>query len=173
MSKAAYPGSFNPMTLGHIDILKRGIKLFDEIIIIVANNPNKKYMFSIEERVDITIACVEDLKDEIHLPKSKSIEVIATEGIVADYINDHKIDAILRGFRTGIDIEYELQLEEYNKASCNAETIYLSPTTEFRNTSSSLVRMFFDTNKPHLALPHLSKRALKKIEQIHKKRFTN
>jgi pantetheine-phosphate adenylyltransferase len=141
--KAIYPGSFNPMTRGHANILQRALTLFDEIVVMVANNPEKTYMFSLEQR----LALVRHTLSSLHIAPGKSVIIESTAGIVADYVNEHGIQAIIRGIRNGADLDYEFQLEQYNQHVSNAETIYLSPYTEHLNTSSTLVRMFLQSGK--------------------------
>lgn len=158
--KAIYPGSFNPMTLGHANILERALTLFDEVTIIVANNPAKHYAFSLEERINLVNLTVSDL----FLPAGKKVIVDSTDGIVADYINHHEIHAIIRGIRNATDLDYEFQLEQFNQSTTHAETIYLSPYTEHLNTSSTLVRMFLETKKLENAKKFLSPSAFLKIQ---------
>lgn len=131
------------MTLGHANILQRSLCIFDEVTVMVANDPKKTYLFSIEERVEIVKLTISD----IEIPKGKRVYVQATDAIVADYINNKKIGTIIRGIRNATDLDHEFQLEQYNQIVSIAETIYLSPRTEHLNTSSTLVRMFLQSGK--------------------------
>lgn len=161
--KAIYPGSFDPITLGHLNIIERALKIFDEVIILVANNESKKHMFSFEERKNIVTESIND----IQLPEEKQLYVIGTTGLVSDSAKVLNADAIIRGVRNSTDLDYEIKLEQYTRNTCDAETIYLSPYTEHLNTSSSLVRMFLQTNKTDTIDKYLSKNAIEYI--LHRK----
>jgi pantetheine-phosphate adenylyltransferase len=156
--KAIYPGSFDPFTLGHLNILERALKLFDHIAIVVADNSTKKYMFTPEQRFEIVRASIAHLNEPI--------TVIHYPGIVADFINEHSIDAIIRGIRGSTDVDYEIKLEQYNRMACRAETVYLTTGTEYLNTSSTLVKMFLQTNKIELASEFMREEALEYIQFI-------
>ena len=157
---AIYPGSFNPMTLGHANILQRALTLFDEVVVMIANNPKKEYEFTLHDRIEIVERTVHD----IAIPEGKKIRIGHTEGIVADYINAEHIQAIIRGIRNATDLDYEFQLEQYNQHATSAETIYLSPYTEHLNTSSTLVRMFCQSGKLKQAEKFLSPSAFEYIQ---------
>lgn len=156
--RAVYPGSFDPFTLGHLNILERAIRMFDRIDIVVASNQSKKYMFTPDQRYRIVQLSTEHL--------GPSISVIPYPDIVADYIMDNKIDVILRGIRGSSDLDYEIKLEQYNRKACFAETIYLTPGTEHLNTSSTLVRMFLHTNKTELASEYVTENAMEYIKSL-------
>jgi len=156
--RAIYPGSFDPFTLGHLNILERAVRLFDHIDIVVAGNRSKQYMFTADQRYRIVQLSTEHI--------TNSISVVSFPGIVADYIKDNKIDVIIRGIRGSSDLDYEIKLEQYNRKACFAETIYLTPGTEHLNTSSTLVRMFLQTKKPELAAEYVTPNALDYIMQV-------
>lgn len=136
--KVVYAGSFDPITLGHISVIERAGHLFDEVHVVIANNRSKKHQFSIEQRTQLVKLSIAHMTNAV---------VVPFEGIVADYVNEHSIAAVIRGIRNSTDLEYELQLEQYMRSTSNADTIYLSPYTKDIQTSSSLVRMFIQSNK--------------------------
>ncbi|MGG1635726.1 pantetheine-phosphate adenylyltransferase [Paenibacillus sp. FSL A5-0031] len=148
--RAVYAGSFDPITLGHVSVIERAFQLFSEVHIIVANNRSKKHHFTIEQRTELVALSV---------PKDDKIHIIPYEGIVADYINEHDINVVIRGIRNATDLEYELQLEQYIRNTTLADTIYLSPYTHYMQTSSSLVRMFLMSDKTELAASYMVPKA--------------
>ncbi|WP_028610456.1 pantetheine-phosphate adenylyltransferase [Paenibacillus harenae] len=148
--RAVYAGSFDPITLGHVSVIERAFRLFREVHILVANNRSKKHHFTIEQRTELVSLSI--LKDD-------KIKIIPYEGIVADYINKHQIDAVIRGIRNATDFEYELQLEQYIRNTTLADTIYLSPYTHYMQTSSSLVRMFLMSGKSEHASSYMVPKA--------------
>ena len=130
--KALYPGSFDPLTFGHLDLIQRGSDLFGEVLIAVLENPSKKATFSCERRIEQ----IEKATREI--PGCKTI---AFKGLTVDCAREHNADLILRGLRAMSDFEYELQISHTNKSLNNdIETIFLSTNTNFSFLSSSLVK---------------------------------
>lgn len=105
MSRAVYPGSFDPITNGHLDVLKRALKVFDEIIVLVADNPNKKSKFSATKRVEMIKEATKDLK---------GVSVDSTSGITVEYAKKHNAKCLIRGLRAVTDFEYEFQLSATN-----------------------------------------------------------
>jgi len=134
MRKAIFPGSFDPITLGHEDIIKRGIPLFDEIIIAIGVNAEKKYMFSLEERKRFI---EETFKDE---PK---ISVITYEGLTIDLAKKVKANFILRGLRNPADFEFEKAIAHTNRKLSKIETVFLLTAASTSFISSSIVRDVF------------------------------
>ncbi|WP_306352164.1 pantetheine-phosphate adenylyltransferase [Flavobacterium sp. '19STA2R22 D10 B1'] len=131
MKKAIFPGSFDPITLGHYDIIKRGIHLFDEIIIAIGVNADKKYMFTLEERKKF----LEDaFKDE---PK---ISVITYTGLTVDLCKKYKAQFILRGLRNPADFEFEKAIAHTNRKLSKIETVFLLTAASTSYISSSIVR---------------------------------
>lgn len=130
--RAIYSGTFDPITNGHLDIIKRAANIFDEVIIAVAKSELKKPMFSHEKRVEFAQAAVEDLK---------SVKVIGFDTLLVDLANELNINTIIRGLRAVSDFEYELQMG-YANSSINKrlETLYLMPTLENAFVSSTIVR---------------------------------
>ena len=129
---AMYPGTFDPITLGHEDLVRRGARLFDRIVVAVAANPSKEPMFSLEERVDLVCAVLGDLEN---------IEVRGYSGLTVDFALKNDLQVIVRGLRAVSDFEYEFQLANMNRhLTDEVETAYLTPTEKYTFISSSLVR---------------------------------
>ncbi len=131
MRRALFPGSFDPLTLGHYDIIKRGIDLFDEIIVAIGINASKKYMFSIEERKQFI---KEAFKDE---PK---IKVTTYKGMTVDYCKEIDAGFILRGLRNPADFEFEKAIAHTNRKLSKIETVFLLTASNTSYISSSIVR---------------------------------
>lgn len=132
MKTAIYPGSFDPITNGHLDILKSGSEIFDKVIIAVSYNVNKKGFLSVDERVDLI------KKSVAHF---KNVEVDAFEGLTVEYAKKVGADILLRGLRTSFDFEYELQLSQTNNALySDLKTVFLITKPEYNFISSSMVR---------------------------------
>ncbi len=130
--RAVYPGSFDPITKGHLDIINRASAIFDEVIVAVLNNSQKKYMFSLDERV----ALVEDVVSDI-----ENASVGQFSGLLVDFAAQEKADVIVRGLRAVSDFEYEMQISLLNlQLSPELETVFLVSTGDFAYLSSSLVR---------------------------------
>ncbi|MCP4481364.1 MAG: pantetheine-phosphate adenylyltransferase [bacterium] len=131
--KAIYPGSFDPITYGHLDLIERASRIFPEVIVSVVNNPNKSTLFSLNERVE--------LLDKILCSRFDNVKVASFDGLLVDFVKDHNSNMIIRGLRAVSDFEYELQLALTNrKISSGVETIFLMPKEEYTYLSSSLVR---------------------------------
>lgn len=129
--KAVFPGSFDPLTLGHYDIIQRGISLFDEVIVAIGINADKKYMFSLEERKKF----VEDaFKDE---PK---VTVISYKGLTIDLCRKLNAEFILRGLRNPADFEFEKAIAHTNRRLSKIETVFLLTDSKTSYISSSIVR---------------------------------
>ncbi|MBO0322566.1 pantetheine-phosphate adenylyltransferase [Muricauda sp. CAU 1633] len=131
MRRAIFPGSFDPLTLGHYDIIKRGITLFDELVIAIGINADKKYMFTLEER---TKFIKEAFKDE---PK---IKVVTYEGLTVDFCKKIGADFILRGLRNPADFEFEKAIAHTNRKLSEIETVFLLTSSGKSYISSSIVR---------------------------------
>ena len=131
MKKALFPGSFDPLTLGHVDIIKRGVALFDEVIVAIGINSEKNYMFSLEERkhfIETTF------KDE---PK---VKVVTYEGLTVQFCTDIKVPFILRGLRNPADFEFEKAIAHTNRKLSKIETVFLLTSAKTSFISSSIVR---------------------------------
>ena len=132
MIKAIYPGSFDPITNGHIDVIKRASRIFDQVIIAVSQNINKKSFLSEKEKIEAINLSLEGLKN---------VEIIAFDSLLVDFAKSINAQIILRGLRAVSDFEYEFQLAGMNKhLDKNIETFFLTPSEEYANISSSLVR---------------------------------
>ena len=144
MSKIAiYPGTFDPITFGHIDVIKKSLKLFDKIIVGVSDESNKNYLFSSEERIEIVNnALFKDLK-----LNKKKIKVISFSSLTTDLCKKYKSSIILRGLRAVSDFEYEFQLAGMNrKLNQNIETIFLMSDVENQIISSRFVKEIVKLN---------------------------
>jgi len=139
MRRAIYPGSFDPVTNGHLDIIERGCKLFDEIIIAILVHPEKKPFFSIEERRDM----LEQVLKPIQQPQC-SLRVDSFDGLLVHYALAQKADAIVRGIRAISDYEYELQMALMNRRlEPGIETVFMMPAETYSYVSSRLVKEVF------------------------------
>ena len=138
MSKIAiYPGTFDPITYGHIDVIKKGLKLFDKIVVGVSDVSNKNYLFNSEERIDIVNKA---LFKDLNLNKKK-ISVVSFSSLTTDLCKKYKSNVILRGLRAVSDFEYEFQLAGMNrKLNNNIETIFLMSDVKNQIISSRLIK---------------------------------
>jgi len=131
MKKAVFPGSFDPITLGHVDIIQRALPLFDEIIIAIGTNAAKRYMFPLEERISF-------IKDTFKgQPK---IKVTSYKGLTINYCKENNIDFILRGLRNPADFEFEKAIAQTNRKLAGIETVFLLTGANTSFISSSIVR---------------------------------
>ena len=138
MSKTAiYPGTFDPITFGHIDVIKKGLKLFDKVVVAVSNGENKDYLFTSDERIAILKkALFSDLK-----LNKKKIEIISFTSLTTDLCKKYRSNIILRGLRAVSDFEYEFQLAGMNrKLNNNIETLFLMSDVENQIISSKFVK---------------------------------
>ena len=132
MQKAVYPGTFDPMTMGHVDLVKRASKLFDSVIIAIASSDSKKPMFSLEERIEIGNKIFAD---------DPKVEVVGFSGLLVNFAKDNDANILIRGLRVVADFEYEFQLANMNRAmSPDIESVFLTPKEEYSYISSSLVK---------------------------------
>ena len=131
MKRAIFPGSFDPITLGHCDIVKRGINLFDQIIIAIGENSTKKYMFSLQERKSFIEKTFEG---------NSKIKVMTYSGLTTDFCKEINADFILRGLRNPADFEFEKAIAHTNQKIGQIETIFLLASVETSFISSSIVR---------------------------------
>lgn len=145
MSKALCPGSFDPLTLGHYDIIKRCSEIFDEVVVLVGCNAQKKGLLTNDKRVEFALDAFQN---------EKNINVVAYDGLLIDYINEHNIDVIVKGLRNTSDLEYENEMANtnlllsMNKYGKSVETMYLPSSSQYAYTSSSLVRQLIEMNLP-------------------------
>jgi len=132
MIKAIYPGSFDPITNGHIDVIKRASRIFDKVIIAVSQNINKKGFLSENEKIEAVNLSIQDISN---------VEVMAFNNLLVDFAEANNAQIIIRGLRAVSDFEYEFQLAGMNKhLNKNIETFFITPTEKYSNISSSLVR---------------------------------
>ena len=132
---AIYPGSFDPITNGHLDLIKRASKLFDEVIIAITQNANKSSFLSIDQRVDAVNKSIMVLNNT---------RVLSFDSLLVDFAREHDAQIIIRGLRAVSDFEYEFQLSGMNKRlNPGIETLFMTPSEEFANISSSLVREIY------------------------------
>jgi pantetheine-phosphate adenylyltransferase len=132
---AIYPGSFDPITNGHVDLIKRASKIFDEVIIAITQNANKSSFLTIEQRVGAVESSIKSLNNT---------RVLSFNSLLVDFARDHDAQIIIRGLRAVSDFEYEFQLSGMNKRlNSEIETLFMTPSEEFANISSSLVREIF------------------------------
>ncbi len=131
--RAIFPGSFDPLTNGHLDVIERGIKLFDELVVAVGRSPVKNQLFSPEERVEM----IAELIEQKNMP---GVSVESFEGLTVKYAAEKKADVILRGLRSLTDVQYEFQLAMTNRAVAGIETVFIMTSEQFGFTSSTLIR---------------------------------
>ncbi|MBR0149653.1 MAG: pantetheine-phosphate adenylyltransferase [Lachnospiraceae bacterium] len=132
MKRAIYPGSFDPVTYGHIDIIKRSAKVFDELVVAVLSNKAKSPLFSVEERVKMLQEVCADIEN---------VRVDSFSGLLVDYAAKSEADVIIRGLRAVTDFEYELQMAQTNrKLSGDVDTVFLTTSLEYAYLSSTTVK---------------------------------
>ena len=129
---AVYPGTFDPITNGHTDLVNRGVKLFDKVIIAVAQNPSKNTLFNVKERIEF----IQEIFDA-----NSQVEIYSLDKLLVDFANDHNATVILRGLRAVSDFEYEVQLASMNRSmEPNIESVFMSPAEEYGFLSSSIIK---------------------------------
>ncbi|MEW4286046.1 pantetheine-phosphate adenylyltransferase [Priestia koreensis] len=156
--KAIYPGSFDPVTNGHIDIVKRASEFFDEIIVAVMINSKKQYLFSLEERRKLI---------ENSFENNKKVKVDTFEGLLVDYMREHNYRAIIKGLRTVTDFGYEAQMALTNKNLYKeSETFFIHSQEKYSFLSSSIVKeVYLNDGKLSNYIPdHVEKALLEKIQ---------
>ena len=131
MKRAIFPGSFDPLTSGHHDIITRGVKLFDELIIAIGENSSKKYMFSLDERKQFI---------EASFPNDSKIKVVTYKGLTVDFCQENDVEFILRGLRNPADFEFEKAIAHTNRDLAPIETVFLLTAASTSYISSSIVR---------------------------------
>ncbi len=132
MSKVVYPGTFDPPHLGHLDIVKRALDIFSEVVVAVAKNPRKHLLFTQEERLDMFKRMVE--------PFGERVKVKGFDSLLVDFMKEEGIKIIVRGVRLFTDFEYELQIAMTNYKLAGVETIFMMPSQEYIHISSTIVR---------------------------------
>jgi len=137
MNKALYAGSFDPLTCGHVDLIKRAAKTCSELVVGVIENPQKIPMFKAEERVEMIREATSDIPN---------VSVDAFSGLLADYVNDNNFNIVVRGLRGNTDFEYEIQMAQMNARLYNArvETVFLMTNPSYSFVSSSMAKEVFE-----------------------------
>lgn len=129
---AVYPGSFDPVTLGHLDIIERGCQLFEKVIVAVSRNPNKSPLFTAQQRMEQIQSCTHHLTN---------LEIDAFDVLTVHYAQQRQAQVLIRGLRVLSDFEYELQMAHTNASLCGSiETVFLATSNEYSFLSSSLVK---------------------------------
>lgn len=135
MTSVIYPGTFDPITNGHLDIIERSAVIFPRVLVAVANSPSKKPLFSLDERVELVRQSVAHLSN---------VEVFGFSDLLANVIKQHNISAIIRGVRTTTDFEYELQLADLNRLlTKGVESLFFPPAEKWAFVSSTIVREIY------------------------------
>lgn len=135
MSRALYPGTFDPITNGHLDLIRRASRIFDELVIAVAESPHKNLLFTLDERRDLI---------ERSLEEERNVRVVSFDGLLAEEFEKQSVDVVIRGLRAVSDFEYELMLALMNrKLNERFETVFLMPSEKYIYLHSSLVREVF------------------------------
>lgn len=135
MSRAIYPGSFDPVTYGHLDVIERSAKMFDEVIVGVLNNSAKNPLFTVQDRVEMLEQAVSAFDN---------VRVISFEGLLVDYMMKNDISVIVRGLRAITDFDYELQIAQSNRkvSQDTIDTVFLTTSVQYAYLSSSIVREY-------------------------------
>lgn len=158
MRRAVCPGSFDPVTNGHLDIIGRTAPLFDEVVVAVMVNKSKKGMFSLEERMDM-------LRDAA--APHPNVRVDSFDGLLVDYCRTNDVRAIVKGIRAVSDFDYELQMAQMNHALTGVETLFMPTAAEFSFIASSLVKEVatYGGDVAHLLPPAVHRRLLERIAE--------
>ena len=143
MKRAIFPGSFDPLTLGHYDIIERGAKLFDEVIIAIGVNAEKKYMFTLEQRKKFIEEAFAD---------NNRVKVVTYKGLTVDFCKEINVDFILRGLRNPADFEFEKAIAHTNRDLAPVETVFLLTSAKTSYISSSIVRDVIRNNGDYTKL---------------------
>ena len=156
---AVYPGSFDPLTNGHVDIIARGARLFDRIVVAIAVNAEKAPMFSMAERVDIAKTVFRN---------HPNVEVDTFEGLLVNYVERRKANVIVRGLRAVSDFEYEFQMALMNRElAASIETVFMMPAVQYSYISSRLIKEVFALGgKVHGLVPELVEKRLREKQTV-------
>lgn len=131
-SRAMYPGTFDPLTNGHDDLVRRACRIFDHVVVAIAANPGKAPLLPLEQRMDLARRVLADVPN---------VEVAGYSGLTVNFAREHRLNAIVRGLRAVSDFEFEFQLATMNRhLSSEVETVFLTPTEQFNFISSTLIR---------------------------------
>jgi pantetheine-phosphate adenylyltransferase len=157
---AVYPGTFDPMTLGHEDLARRAARLFDKVVLAIADSRAKQPFFTLDERVEMAREVLKDLAN---------VEIVGFSGLLMKFVQQHKARVVVRGLRAVSDFEYEFQLAGMNRGLYpDVETVFLTPGEQHMFVSATIVREISilggDVNK--FVHPHVAKRLQSKIRQL-------
>ncbi|MBM3359275.1 MAG: pantetheine-phosphate adenylyltransferase [Betaproteobacteria bacterium] len=159
-NKAVYPGTFDPITLGHQDLVRRACRLFDKLIVAVADSTGKQPFFNRDERVDMAREALKDLKN---------VEVMGFSGLLMSFAQQHGARVVIRGLRAVSDFEYEFQLAGMNRRMYpDVETVFLTPGEQYMFISATIVReiSILGGDVRHFVPPHVAERLQAKIRQL-------
>ncbi len=167
---ALYPGSFDPITFGHLDVIARGRKLFDELIVAVGRNPGKDPLFSPEERVEMVQQLVNDMLKQ--RPDGALVRVESFDGLTVDFAREIGANILLRGVRNLSDMQYEIQQAITNREVAGVETAFVIAGGSFAYTSSSLIRQIaaMGENLEESLAPMCPKLVIKKLKEKKKQK---
>lgn len=160
MNTVVYPGTFDPITNGHTDLVERAAKMFDHIVLAVAENPKKRPMLDIETRVDLA----KDVLGHLH-----NVEVVGFSNLLAEFVREKQANIILRGLRAVSDFEYEFQLANMNRVLApNVESVFLTPAEQYSYISSTLVREISCLNGDitQFVHPSVAKALQKRVQEM-------
>ncbi|MBI4206827.1 MAG: pantetheine-phosphate adenylyltransferase [Betaproteobacteria bacterium] len=159
-NKAVYPGTFDPMTLGHEDLARRAARLFDKVILAIADSRAKRPFFTLEERVEMAREVLKDLPN---------VEVMGFSGLLMKFVKQHKARVVVRGLRAVSDFEYEFQLAGMNRGLYpDVETLFLTPGEQHMFVSATIVReiSILGGDVSQFVHPYVAKRLKSKIRQL-------
>jgi pantetheine-phosphate adenylyltransferase len=158
MRRAVCPGSFDPVTSGHLDIITRAAGLFDEVVVAVLVNKNKRSLFSVEERIAMLT--------EVTAPWP-NVSIGSFHGLLVDYCREHDIRAIVKGLRAVTDFDYELQMAQMNQRLSGVDTLFMSTSPEYSFVSSSLVKEVatYGGDVAHLLPPTVYRQLVERIAE--------
>jgi len=159
-NKAVYPGTFDPITLGHDDLIRRASRLFDTLIVAVADSGAKRPFFTLDERVEMARESLNNVKN---------VEVVGFSGLLMQFVQEHNARVVIRGLRAVSDFEYEFQLAGMNRGMYpDVETLFLTPGEQYMFISATIVREISvlggDVSK--FVAPHVAKRLNAKVKQL-------
>jgi pantetheine-phosphate adenylyltransferase len=159
-NRAVYPGTFDPMTLGHEDLVRRAARLFDRVILAIADSRAKQPFFTLDERVEMATEVLKDLHN---------VEVVGFSGLLMKFVQQHKARVVVRGLRAVSDFEYEFQLAGMNRGMYpDVETVFLTPGEQFMFISATIVREIstFGGDTSKFVPPYVAERLKIKIQQL-------
>lgn len=163
MKKAVYPGSFDPITYGHMDIAIRALKVFDRLVILISDNPHKSVLFTAEERVELARLALKDVIDRVDIEVSYDLTVNATKELGATHI--------IRGLRAVTDFEYEFQLTHANRVlDRNIDSVFFMTDNKYSFLSSTTVKeiALFNGELSHFVPPFVKEKLIEKVKQLKK-----